>query len=155
MSRPLKVLEQAASGDAPWYARGLRFSCTGSGKCCTVHGDYAYVFLTRDEERRIAEGLGLTLRQFRRRHTYRPVLQGRSLRFPDGHCTFLLGRRCSIYETRPQQCRTWPFWEENLDPQVWQDAVASFCPGVGRGRVYTAEEIEAVMSGNRDVSEEA
>ncbi len=153
MSRSLKVLGQQASGDGPWYADGLRFSCTGSGKCCTVHGDHAYVFLTRDEERRIAEGLGLTLRQFRRRHTYRPFAGGRSLRFPDGRCTFLRGRQCSIYEARPQQCRTWPFWEENLDPQVWQDDVASFCPGVGRGRLYTAEEIERVMSGDDEVSE--
>ncbi len=153
MSRPLKVLGQPAAGDGPWYTDGLRFSCTGSGKCCTVHGDNAYVFPTRDEERRIAEGLGLTLRQFRRRHTYRPFARERSLRFPDGDCTFLRDRQCSIYETRPQQCRTWPFWEENLDPQVWQDEIASFCPGVGRGRLYTVEEIEAVMSGDMDVSE--
>ena len=95
----------------------------------------------------------LALRQFRRRHTYRPFAQERSLRFPDGDCTFLRDRQCSIYETRPQQCRTWPFWEENLDPQVWQDEVASFCPGVGRGRLYTAEEIEAVISGDDEVSE--
>jgi Fe-S-cluster containining protein len=155
MSRPLKVLGEPASGDGPWYADGVRFSCTGSGKCCTVHGDYAYVFLSREEERRIAQGLGLTLRRFRKQHTYRPFGQGRSLRFPDGRCTFLRERQCSIYETRPQQCRTWPFWEENLDPQVWQDDVASFCPGVGRGRLYTAEEIEAVMSGDEDISEES
>ena len=152
MSRPLKVLGRPASGDGLWYADGLRFSCTGSGKCCTVHGDNAYVFLARDEEWRIAEGLGLTLRQFRRHHTYRPFGQGRSLRFPDGNCTFLRDRQCSIYETRPQQCRTWPFWEENLDPQVWQDEIASFCPGVGRGRLYTVEEIEAVTSGAKEVS---
>ena len=152
MSRSLKVLGQQPSAPGRWYADGLRFSCTGSGKCCQVHGDHAYVFMTRDEERRIAEGLGLALRQFRRRHTYRPFAQARSLRFPDGHCTFLKDRQCSIYETRPQQCRTWPFWEENLEPQAWQEEVMSFCPGAGRGRLYTAEEIEAVLSGNGNVS---
>jgi Fe-S-cluster containining protein len=149
MSRPLKVVEQV---EAPWYSDGIRFSCTGSGKCCTVHGDYAYVFMTRAEERRIAESLGLTLRRFRRRHTYRPLGQERSLRFPEGRCTFLVDNQCSIYETRPRQCRTWPFWEENLDADVWNKDVAAFCPGVGRGRLYTAAEIESVALGERDVS---
>ena len=153
MSRALKVVGRPAPEEGPWYADGLRFSCTGSGKCCTVHGDYAYVFMTQEEQQRIAQGLGLTLRRFRKQHTYRVLGQWRSLRFPDGRCTFLRDRQCSIYETRPQQCRTWPFWEENLDPQVWQDDVALFCPGVGRGRLYTAEEIEAAMSGDEDVSE--
>lgn len=27
----------------------------------------------------------------------------------DGSCAFLAGDRCSIYEARPEQCRTFPF----------------------------------------------
>jgi hypothetical protein len=152
VSTPLRVVSPTAG--KTWWAGGLRFSCTGSGKCCTVHGDYAYVFVSRREERAIAEHLDVPLRQLRRQHTYRPGPGPRSLRFPDGKCTFLRGRQCSIYAVRPRQCRTWPFWEENLDPEVWEREVAPFCPGVGHGRLYAAEEIEAVLAGRRDVSDE-
>jgi Fe-S-cluster containining protein len=29
-------------------------------------------------------------------------------------CAFLDGARCTVYEARPTQCRTFPFWKENL-----------------------------------------
>ena len=28
------------------------------------------------------------------------------------NCIFLTGNRCDIYEVRPNQCRTFPFWSE-------------------------------------------
>ena len=153
MSRLLKTLTgraAAADSDAPWYAEGIRFSCTGSGKCCTIHGDYAYVFVTRSEEKAIAEHRKLTLKQLRSKHTYRPSGQPRSLRFPDGRCTFVKNNQCTIYEARPQQCRTWPFWKENLDPETWVTDVAAFCPGIGQGRLYTKEEIERIAKSRLD-----
>ena len=138
------------SGGALW-AGGVRFGCTCSGKCCTLHGDYAYVFLRREEERQIATRLALSVREFRKRYTRRVSVGQRSLVFPDGHCVFLVDRRCAIYEDRPRQCRTWPFWEENLDPRVWEHEVASFCPGVGRGRLYSEQEIREVIAGRAEV----
>ncbi len=56
-------------------------------------------------------------------------------------CMFLDGKKCSAYEGRPSQCRTWPFWPENMSPRAWQKEVASYCPGVGKGKVVTADEI--------------
>jgi Fe-S-cluster containining protein len=150
MSTRLQTVED---GDGTWYHKGVRFECTGSGKCCTVHGAYAFVFMTRAEDGAIADHLVLTRRRFRQLHTTRTSSGDRSLRFPDGRCTFLNGNRCSIYEVRPGQCRTWPFWSENMDAGVWNEDIASFCPGVGRGRLYAREEIEAVMDGQADVGE--
>ena len=147
MSRGLKLI----GDDAPWFSGGIRFSCTRSGKCCTAHGDYAYVFLTREDERRLAAHLSLPLRELRRRHTKRPAMEQRSLRFPGGKCTFLRDQQCSVYEARPRQCRTWPFWPENMPRSVWEEEIASFCPGVGKGRLYSAEEIQAVMDGRGEV----
>ncbi len=41
------------------------------------------------------------------------------------------------------QCRTWPFWDGNLaSHENWQRA-SGRCPGIGRGRKFTLEEIEA------------
>jgi len=53
-------------------------------------------------------------------------------------------RVCMIYRVRPSQCRTWPFWPENLtNPNAWNKA-AQKCPGINRGRLYSFEEIEKI-----------
>lgn len=46
-----------------------------------------------------------------------------------------------MYSARPVQCRTWPFWPENVEtPEDWKH-ITQICPGSGQGRVYRAEEI--------------
>jgi len=52
-------------------------------------------------------------------------------------CRFLdpvTKKRCLVYEARPAQCRTWPFWPENMNARAWDREVVAFCPGVGKGR---------------------
>ena len=127
-------------GPEPWYAKGLQFSCRRCGRCCRVHGDYAYVYLAGDEAERIGAHLGLASREFEQRYCKR--LEGyRVLRFQGEECCFLDGDACRVYPVRPLQCRTWPFWSENLDEWVWSEEVAEICPGVNRGRLHTAGEI--------------
>ena len=50
---------------------------------------------------------------------------------------------CSIYQARPAQCRTWPFWPENLRSKQTWDAVkrATPCPGMDRGKLVPVEQI--------------
>lgn len=53
-------------------------------------------------------------------------------------------KKCTIYPVRPNQCRTWPFWSDNLaNPDAWNKA-AQKCPGVNRGKGYSFEEIEKI-----------
>ena len=33
----------------------------------------------------------------------------------ESKCIFLDKKKCSVYEARPIQCRTWPFWKENMN----------------------------------------
>jgi Fe-S-cluster containining protein len=48
---------------------------------------------------------------------------------------------CTIYEVRPAQCRTWPYWESNLrTPADWQHT-CEICPGSGKGELIPVEEI--------------
>jgi len=53
------------------------------------------------------------------------------------------GRRtCGIYEVRPLQCRTWPFWDGLLESKdAWNTAKAG-CPGMDKGKRYTLEQVE-------------
>lgn len=48
-----------------------------------------------------------------------------------GRCILLEGHNdCSVYEARPEQCRTFPFWESILsDPAAFERARA-VCPGI-------------------------
>ena len=158
--------------DAPWYADGLKFTCTQCGNCCT--GGPGYVWVSKEEIARLAEHLGITPEQTVERYCRR--VHGR-LSFkervqPNGEhdCIFLteqparapkagagrkelapgepvpLKRRgCSIYTVRPLQCRTWPFWPENLGSKSEWDHSARRCHGMNHGkRQFTREQIESI-----------
>ena len=61
----------------------------------------------------------------------------------NGDCIFFHGesRTCQVYDARPRQCRTWPFWPSNLaSPDTWADT-AERCPGCNHGRLVPLESI--------------
>jgi Fe-S-cluster containining protein len=73
----------------------------------------------------------------------RGVHAGRTLREKsNGDCVFFeRGLGCTVYEARPRQCRTWPFWQSTAGtPEAW-DRTKSICPGSGRGEWVSADEI--------------
>lgn len=132
--------------DSKFYEKGLRFQCQGSGNCCTSHGEFGFVFLTIEDRRRFAKHLKISTSAFTRK--YCDLRDGvwhlkEDPKNPD--CMFLEKKRCSVYVARPTQCRTWPFWPEVMNPKAWKGEVASFCPGVGKGPLFSKEEIEKVM----------
>ena len=136
---------ESAAEASPWYADGLQFTCVENcGGCCTNHDDYAYVYLDRPTERRIARHLKLDLATFRKRFT--ELDDGtRVVRMDAPDCPFLDGKRCSIYPVRPLQCRTFPFWEENLSsPQRWKK-LAAFCPGIDQGEHHSLRVIRETL----------
>ncbi|MFN3696248.1 MAG: YkgJ family cysteine cluster protein [Pseudobdellovibrio sp.] len=130
----------------PFYEDGLKFECQGSGNCCTSHGEFGFVFLTLEDRRRFAKHFNMTTSAFTKQ--FCDLRDGvwhlkEDPKNPD--CMFLKNKRCSAYEARPTQCRTWPFWPEVMNPKSWQKEVASFCPGIGKGRIWTKDEIEKTM----------
>lgn len=140
-----------------WYHEGLRFECTLCGACCT--GGEGYVLISPDESRAIARRLGLSVHAFHDRYT-RVTSLGRSLNeldTPNGRDCVFLDRAtmpgkavCSLYEARPTQCRTFPWWPENLrDRRAWE-RLGRQCEGVGRGRLVPIEEIRISRDAQRD-----
>ena len=51
----------------PWFGTGLRFTCTGCGKCCT--GAPGSVYLSQGDAARLAEALSLSVDAFIRDYT--------------------------------------------------------------------------------------
>jgi uncharacterized protein len=131
-----------------WYAGGLRFECTGCGRCCT-HGD-GYVWTSEEEIVALAAHLGMTLDDFGRRYLRRVGSRYALVDGPGGECVFLDGKSCSIYEARPAQCRAFPWWPANLEsPEAWTEA-ASTCEGISDvAPVVVAEVIDDALASAR------
>lgn len=126
--------------EQPWYAGGLRFTCSQCGDCCT--GAPGFVWVTDDELAAIAKYLGRPAAEVRDLYS-RSARGKRTLRERDnGDCVFLDAKRgCTIYPVRPPQCRTWPFWDSNVEtPEEWQKT-CEVCPGSGQGELIPVEEI--------------
>lgn len=130
------------------HADGIRFGCRDCGGCCRSRGAYNYVYLSLHDRRRLARHLGLTTLQFTRRYAQK-THGWFHLKDPEGDCVFLEDGRCTVYDARPTQCRTWPFWPENMKPRVWHREIQPACPGIGRGRLYPAAQIERIMNEQR------
>ena len=130
-----------------WYKGGLRFTCRECGNCCT--GEPGYVWVTRDEIRRIAKYLELEGDWLGKDQIHRVGFRYSLTEKANGDCIFLQhnsdGKRiCGIYPVRPHQCRTWPFWTVNLKSvSAWREA-SQKCPGMNNGRDYPFENIEEI-----------
>ena len=129
--------------DLPWYSNGLKFTCTECGDCCT--GAPGYVWVTNEEIEALAAAVRMEIEAFEDQYVRQVGVRKSLKEFPNGDCVFLDGqsRRCNVYDARPRQCRTWPFWESNLKtPGDWKHT-CSVCPGSGKGQLYQLDEIEA------------
>ncbi|MBC7371318.1 MAG: YkgJ family cysteine cluster protein [Bdellovibrionaceae bacterium] len=142
-----KVDSETSVPGKEWWREGVRFQCQGSGKCCTSHGEFGFVFMTLEDRKRMAKVLNMRVSEFTKKHCQKAggiyhliEVKGQ----PD--CKFLEGVRCGVYEGRPTQCRTWPFWPEVMSPKAWKKDVVEFCPGVGKGPLIPAEEIERILN---------
>lgn len=137
-----------------WYADGLKFACVeGCVDCCITHGDHAYVYLEPDDVRKLSAHLDLSPGDFLARHTIREdglVM----LRMDQAACHFLGEGGCTVYPARPVQCRTFPFWKENLKTRTSWESVSGFCPGIGQGDHHTRDRIRIELEARKPAGEE-
>lgn len=128
-----------------WYSNGLRFECRTCGNCCRNHGAYTYVNLTEVELSAIPAFLGLSRAEFLTRFCDKQAGFHPALLMDAPACPFLgADNLCAIHPVRPMQCRSWPFWSENLSEEVWRGPVKECCPGLDSGPLYPAAEIERI-----------
>ena len=131
-----------------WYSSGLHFECGQCGRCCSGPGE-GYIWITKPEIKFVSDFLRISLEQLRQKFLKRIGLRTSIVEHPATRdCIFLqeIGneKRCVIYPVRPNQCRTWPFWPENLQSiDKWNEACRK-CPGINRGRFYSLDEIEKI-----------
>ncbi len=125
----------------PWFHQGLKFRCVGCGDCCI--GAPGYVWVNKAEIEAIADVLQIDVETFEMRYVRQVGIRKSLVEFPNGDCVFFDNdrRRCDVYDVRPRQCRTWPFWESNIRTlQAWEE-MCECCAGAGRGPLVTPKEI--------------
>lgn len=131
-----------------WYVGGLHFECQGCGGCCAGPAS-GYIWVTEKEIEFIADYLKQPVEAVRQKYTKRVRFKTTIVEQPDTNdCVFLRktsrGLGCMIYPVRPNQCRTWPFWSENIANCAEWNSTAKKCGGINRGKLFTADEIESL-----------
>ena len=149
------TLMKLFASKTPWYAAGLAFECTQCGRCCGGPQE-GYVWVSEQEIADMVTFLGITEQQMRSQYVRKVSRRFSLIEDPKTKdCIFLKSNDqgeggCAIYQVRPTQCRTWPFWPSNLSsPEAWAQA-QSKCQGINRGHLYTCEEIETKRNATRE-----
>ncbi|MGB5917760.1 MULTISPECIES: YkgJ family cysteine cluster protein [unclassified Arcobacter] len=88
---------------------------TCAGNCCI--GESGYIWINKTEQEDLAKLLNIEVdelvHKFLRKVGYKYTINEKRLAENNYACVFfdLEKRQCSVYEARPKQCRTFPFWD--------------------------------------------
>ena len=140
-------MEKSKQTSAPFYAEGLKFSCKRCSSCCRY--DSGYVFISENDLKRLLSALRMDRDSFLK--TYCRWVQNWngdevvSLKEKSNKDCILWDDGCKVYEARPLQCVSFPFWETIVSSkEAWEIAAAS-CPGMNVGVLHSKEEIESSL----------
>jgi len=129
-----------------FYVHGLQFACLKCGNCCT--GAPGYVYLSEGDIASIAKFLKKDKGTFMRQYTRMVHIFGErrlSLTEKSNFDCVFWSRLCTIYEARPYQCRSFPFWKRHLVSSREWEKVGRRCPGINRGNLFTASQVEELV----------
>ncbi len=130
--------------DTSFYRNGLQFECRRCSRCCRI--DPGYVFLTESDLSELLHATGYTRDEFLNEYCRWVAVNGflyLSLKEKQNYdCIFWDQEGCTVYEHRPIQCKSYPFWESFLVSEGQWEALKFSCPGVGVGPTHSREEIE-------------
>jgi len=132
----------------------LHFECTACGKCCTGDHDTHYIALSKKEASLLQSHLGVSEAWFKRRYVEHLTRESWGIRMRNGQCVFLdKENKCGIYNLRPVQCRTYPFWPELLDKETHWQAEKKYCEGINRGTIIDIKHIKQKLQQQLDAEE--
>ena len=126
-----------------FYKDGLKFACERCNGCC--RHEPGYVFLSEVDLEKLANRFNITQRKFIKKYCFVADLIGVKrlslIEKSNNDCIFW-DNGCTVYEDRPLQCRSYPFWAHNLINEDTWTRVTESCPGAGKGKLRSKEEID-------------
>lgn len=101
------------------------------GNCCI--GESGYIWINKQEIENLAKLLNLSIEElgmnYLKKVGYKYSIVEKKIAQDNYACIFfdLEKRQCSVYEARPSQCRTFPFWDyfKKNEQEVYEE-----CPAV-------------------------
>ena len=136
----------AINDDKAFYSEGLRFSCTRCSSCC--RHEPGYVFLSETDVKLLAKALKIAYTGVMQKYCrWVPAPGGGkqlSLKEKPSFDCILWQNGCSVYQYRPLQCRTFPFWQSVMSTREAWDGLS--CPGAGKGTLHSKEHIESCLA---------
>ncbi len=104
---------------------------TCGGRCCT--GESGYIWINKQEIFKLADYLKIEVEELGLKYLtkigYRYSINEKKISQDNYACIFFdtQKKQCGVYEARPSQCRTFPFWDyfkTNIEE------VKKECPGI-------------------------
>jgi len=101
------------------------------GNCCI--GESGYIWITPSEMQTLSQLLKISMdelkHQYLRKISYKYSIKENQLSKDNFACVFfdLDKKQCSVYDARPKQCRTFPFWDyfKENEKEVYEE-----CPAI-------------------------
>ena len=102
-----------------------------AGNCCI--GESGYIWISENEILNLAKYLKISQNEVREKYLYKASykysIKEIQLSSNNYACCFfdLEKRQCSVYDVRPNQCRTFPFWDyfKENEEEVYKE-----CPAI-------------------------
>jgi len=140
-------MDISKQSSAPFYAEGLKFSCKRCSSCC--RHDAGFVFISEIDLKKLTSALKMDKNSFLK--TYCRWVQNWddnqviSLREKSNKDCIFWDNGCKVYEARPHQCISFPFWEAVVSSKEAWEIAATGCPGINSGVLHSREEIESSL----------
>ncbi len=131
----------------------LKFSCQRCSSCCRINPGFVYLSLC--DLTNLCNYFKLDSITFIEKYC-RWVSSNDGdyylclLEKENNDCIFWAEGGCKVYQVRPVQCSTFPFWSYYLEStQRWNEC-SKLCPGINKGNLHYAEEIAAELKKYED-----
>ncbi len=101
-----------------------------AGRCCS--GESGYIYVSKNEVEKISKLLDLEIRDFVKKYLFKKGYKYsiKEIEHNGAHECIFYDRDangCKIYEARPTQCITFPFWDYY---KMRVDELKEECPGI-------------------------
>ena len=109
----------------------LEFSCTGCGLCCKEAG---YVFFSDNDIKRASALLKISPIVFINKYLEYEENYGYYIQVTNEKACIFLDEynKCTIQDAKPEQCKTFPYWNEYMDKNgnIIAGKFNRPCPGI-------------------------
>jgi Fe-S-cluster containining protein len=136
------------SGKGTFYTQGLHFSCTRCSACCRFES--GFVFLSEKDVSLLCAALNMGYEEFA--ETYCRWIPAENGNFQltlkeksNFDCIFWAKEPvegCVVYDKRPLQCRSFPFWPSIVNNKNNWEITAQSCPGMGKGKLHSGDSVK-------------